>query len=97
MLAAKSTVEKVQAAHEAHEGTRLSAEDADAEAAASVTAALDRCQAAEASKQSAETLHKAQRESHEVLDHLLKNVEDFDKQVHSITMREDSSVLSADR
>ena len=65
------------------------------EAAASVTAALDRW-AAEASKQSAETLHKAQRESHEVLDHLLKNVEDIDWQVHSINMREDGLVLGAD-
>ena len=78
-----------------HEATRLSPEDADAEAAANVIAALDRW-AVEASKQSAETLHKAQRESHEAFDHLLKNVEDIDKQVLSITIREDSLVLGAD-
>ena len=50
-----------------------------------MTAALDRWQAAEtfrrravlARKKSAEALHKAQRECDKVLDHLLKNVEDF--------------------
>ena len=70
-----------------------------------MTAVLDHWQAAEpsqrraveASKQSAETLRKAQRESHEVLDNLLKSVEDFDWQVHSITMREDSLVLAVDQ
>ena len=43
-----------------HEATRLSAEEAAAEAAASVNAA-----AVEASKKSAEALHKAQREADE--------------------------------
>ena len=69
MLTAKPTVVQVQAAHEEHEATRLSAEEAAAEAAAGGTAALDRWQAAEtsrrraveASTKSAEALHKAQR------------------------------------
>ena len=54
------------------------------------TAALDRWQAAEtsrrraleASKKSAEALQKTQRASDEVLDNLLKIVQDFDMQVH---------------
>ena len=66
-----------------------------------MTAALDtwrvaetsRRLAVEASKKSAETLHMAQRESHEVFDKLLESVDDFDKQVHSITMSEDSLLL----
>ena len=52
--------------------------------------------AVEASKRSAEALHKAHRESEEVLDNLLKTVEDFDNQVHSVTMREDTLVVGAE-
>ena len=104
VLTAKSTVIQERDAHTENEATRLSAEKATVEAAASVTAALDRWQAAkmprrrvvEASKKSAEALRMAHRVSDEVLDHLLKSVEDFDKQVHSITMREDSLMLGAD-
>ena len=85
VLAAKSTVVQAQAALEEHEATRLSAEEAAAEAAASVTAALDRSQAVESSqwravearKKSAEALHKAQRESDELLDYLLESVKDL--------------------
>ena len=95
---AKSKVVQAQALHEENEATRQSAEEAAAEAAASVTAALDRRQAAEtfrrraveASKQLSVALHNAQRESDHVLDKLLESVEDFDNQVHSITMHEDS-------
>ena len=94
-------VDQAQASHEEHEATPLSNKEAVAEAAATVTAALDRWQAAETSrrrgvetiKRSAEALHKAQRESDEVLDNLLKSVVDFDKQVHSMTVPEDNSVL----
>ena len=46
-----------------------------------------------AAEAAAEALHKAQRESDEFLDNLLESVEDFDKQVHSITTREDSLEL----
>ena len=76
LLAAKSIAVQAPAAHEEHEATRLSTEDAAAEAAASATAVLDR-QAAETSrsKTSAEALHKGKRESDEVLDNLLKIVE----------------------
>ena len=103
VLTAKRTVVQAQAAHEEHEATRLSAEEAVAEAAASVTAVLNSWQAAEtsrwrvveASKKSAEVLHAAQRESDAVLHNMLKSVEDFDKQVHSITMSEDSLVLGS--
>ena len=92
VLAAKSSVVPVQAGHEENEATRLPTPEAAADAAASVTAALDRWQAAdtswrravEASKKSAEALHKAQRESEEVCDNLLLCVEEFDKQIHSI-------------
>ena len=52
--------------------------------------------AVEASKRSAEPLHKAHQEPDEVLDNLLKTVEDFDNQVHSVTMREDSLVVGAE-
>ena len=60
--------------------TPLSSEEAAAETAASVAAAHDRWQASEtsrrraveASEKSAEALHKAQRESDEILDNLLK-------------------------
>ena len=84
VLAAKSTVVQGQAAHEEHEATRLSAEDVLPEIAASMTTALDRSQAVESSRwraveasiKSAEALHKAQRESHELLDNLLESVED---------------------
>ena len=85
VLAANSTVLQAQAAHEEHEATRLSAEDVLPEAAASMTTALDRSQAVESSRwraveasmKSAEALHKAQRESHELLDNLLESVKDF--------------------
>ena len=68
-LAAKATVSQAQAAHREHDATPLSAEDAAAEAAASVTVALDRWQAPETSRRraveaimtSAEALHEAQR------------------------------------
>ena len=73
--------------HEEHEVTRLSAEQAAGEAAASVAAALDRWQAAEtsrrraleASKRSAEAVYTAQRVFDEVLDNVLKSVEGCDK------------------
>ena len=104
VLAAKPTVVQAQAAHEEHEAIRLFTEEAAAEAAASVTAALDcwqfvwtsRRRAVEASKKSAEALNETQQESDGVLGNLLKSVEDFDKQVHSITTREDSLVFGAD-
>ena len=98
----KWTVVHAQSAHEEHDSTGLSTKEAAAEAAASLTAALDCWQAAEKSrrrvvearKKSAEVLHKAQRELDEVLHNLLQSVEDFDMQVHSITVRKES--LGAD-
>ena len=84
-LATKSTVVQAPAAHEEHEATRPSAEETAAEAAASVSAAFDCWRAAE-----------AQLECGEVLDNLLRSVENFDNQVHSTTMREDSFVSRAD-
>ena len=105
VLAANSTVVQAKAANKENETTRLSAEEAAAEAAASVTAALDCWQAAETSRRGAlegqkevsrGPLHRAQRESDEVLGILLQSVENCDKQTHSITMREDSSVFGAD-
>ena len=53
-------------------------------AAASVTTALDRWQAAETSRRRAV---EASKKSAEALHNLLKSFEDFDKQVHRITMR----------
>ena len=96
---------QAKAANKENEATRLPAEEAAAEAVASVIAALDCWQAAEtsrrgaleASKKSAEApLHRAQRESDEVLGILLQSVENCDKQGHSITMLEDSLVFGAD-
>ena len=83
--------------------TRLSAEEAAAEAAARVTAALDRWQAAETSRRASrggqqdvgQGLNMAQRGSDKVLQNLLKGVEDSDNQVHSTTVRADSLVLGA--
>ena len=101
-LDVKWTVVHARSAHEEHEATGLSTKEAAAEAAASLTAALDCWQAAEKSrrrvvearKKSAEVLHKAQRELDEVLHNLLQSVEDFDMQVQSITVRKES--LGAD-
>ena len=53
VLAANSTVVQAKAANKENETTRLSAEEAAAEAAASVTAALDCWQAAETSRRGA--------------------------------------------
>ena len=58
-----------------------------------LAAETSRRRAVEARKKSANALHTAQQNSD---DNLLKRVEDFDKQVHSITMREDSFVLGGD-
>ena len=53
VLAANSTMVQAKAANTENEATRLSAEDAAAEASASMTAALDWWQAAETSRRGA--------------------------------------------
>ena len=85
VMTAKSTVVQAHAAHEENEAT--------GEAAASVIAALDCWQAAE-------TCRGGQQEGSrgpvhdEVLDNLLKSVEDFDTPIHIIITRGDK--LGAD-